>query len=320
MNGTAYLLGGWRWASDPANGFPETGIDGCCTTSQVWKSTDGVTWTQLADAPWEGRHMAGWAALNGQIFVVGGDINHGHYQPNVWASPDGEHWTEIADALPFGDRALHYATAFNGALWVMGGQQMPALEVPQPVPYPIAPTYYDDVWRSTDGAHWEQVGTMPHALGMICGAAVFNGELWVIGGGTYGDDIQAVPGVAYNEVWSTADGEHWTEHASPPWSGRRYHNVAVYDGTLWVMAGNGKDGSPSYFNDVWYSADGETWVELPSTPWADRHAASVFVLNGQLFLTGGTDNSQISHNDVWALAVVSRDRGQGPRGVPKNPY
>jgi len=63
--------------------------------------------------------------------------------------------------------------------------------------------------------------------------------------------------------------------SAPPWPMRRYHNVTVFDGKLFVLAGIGDDGS-SDKSDVWYSSDGETWTDLPSTPWAARHAASVY--------------------------------------------
>jgi N-acetylneuraminic acid mutarotase len=67
------------------------------------------------------------------------------------------------------------------------------------------------------------------------------------------------------------------------------------------MAGAGTDDVDQ--SDVWYSADGETWQQLPSTPWVPRHAATAFVLNDKLYLTGGTDNGQLQHSDVWELSA-----------------
>jgi hypothetical protein len=302
FNGKAWLLGGWRWAGAGGTNFPQTGTPGCCTTSEVWSSADGVTWSFETIAPWAGRHMAGWAVFNGRMWVVGGDNNKGYYETDVWSSVDGVTWEQVATDVPWAPRVLHYVVAFNGKLYIMGGQQVPAALVPIPSPYPAAPVYYSDVWSSPDGVTWEQVGSMPRALGMICGTVVFNDQLWVIGGGTYGDDTQSVGGVTYNEVWSTSDGVTWTQHADAPWPARRYHNAVVFDGKLWVLAGIGDDGSPDK-NDVWYSADGETWTELPSTPWGERHAATAFVFNSALWITGGTDNGQLQHNDVWRLQV-----------------
>jgi len=303
LNGAAYMLGGWRTVNEAEStpNFPETGDWGCCTTSEVWRSTDGVNWALLTVAPWTGRHMAGWVAFNGKLWVFGGDSNHGHYMRDAWSSPDGVNWTQEASDLPWGNRVLHYAVVFNDAVYVMGGQQLPESITPAPVPYPTTPTYYSDVWRSTDGTHWSKIGNMPAAVGMICGSVVFNGELWVVGGGQYGDDSLGTAGVATNNIWSTADGITWTVHATPAWSGKRYHNVLVYRNQLWVLAGMGADGG-GYSNEVWHSSDGETWQQLPSTPWLARHAASAFVLDSALWFTDGTTDDGLEVNDLWQLA------------------
>ena len=298
LNGKAYLLGGWRGPGSP--GFPETGAPGCCDTAEVWSSSDGANWQLQTVAPWRPRHMAGWVSYAGKLWVIGGDNNGGSYDPDVWSSPDGTTWTQVTDSAPWSPRVLHYTVAFNGALYVIGGQQLYETLVPVPNPYPTEPVYYNDVWRSTDGADWQQVSSLPHAIGMICGSVVFNGELWIIGGGQYGDSGLAVVGAAYNEVWSTADGVTWKQHANAPWPARRYHNVSVFDGKLFVMAGVDATSDAPY-NAVWYSADGESWKELPSTPWIGRHAATTFVLGDSLYLTAGTASGELK--DVWALSV-----------------
>jgi hypothetical protein len=134
--------------------------------------------------------------------------------------------------------------------------------------------FYNDVWNSSDGANWTRV--TEHApwspRGMIGGSVVFKNRMWILGGGTY--DTFKTPRKFYNDVWSSADGGKWerlVEHA--PWPPRQYHDVAVWDGKLWVMEGWNQQNR----NDVWYSADGVAWTELPDTPWAVRHAASAFV-------------------------------------------
>ena len=46
----------------------------------------------LAEAPWEGRHTAGYAEFDGRMWIVGGDVQQGHYQSDVWSSADGVDW------------------------------------------------------------------------------------------------------------------------------------------------------------------------------------------------------------------------------------
>lgn len=284
FDGKMWLLGGWN-PGDKVN-FPKI------CNSEVWCSTDGVTWTEVNEqAPWEGRHTAGWLVHDDKMWVIGGDCNQHHYQNDVWNSSDGVTWTKVCDEVPWGNRALQFVYSFKGKIWAMGGQTMPAFA---PGPPEI---FYNDVWCSEDGVNWTRV--LEHApwspRGMSSGQVVFNDRLWIIGGGTY--DTPTTPTREfYNDVWSTEDGVNWTchtEHAAfPP---RQYHEVAAWDGKMWVMEGYHKDGGNR--KDVWYSANGVNWFELPETPWNPRHAASLFVYDDALWMVAG-NNMQ---SDVWKL-------------------
>jgi hypothetical protein len=128
---------------------------------------------------------------------------------------------------------------------------------------------------------------------MIGGSAVFKDRIWILGGGTY--DTPSTPARKfYNDVWSSPDGIHWTCHLkAAPWEPRQYHDVAVFDGRLWVLEGWNQTNR----NDVWHSADGEKWHQLPDTPWKPRHAASVFVHDNALWMVTGNN----MEGDVWKL-------------------
>lgn len=276
-----WLLGGWN-PEDKVH-FPRV------CNSEVWSSTDGREWTlELLQAPWEGRHTAGYAVYQDRMWIIGGDANGGHYQYDVWNSTDGKRWNLVTDRVYWGPRVLHYTVVFRDALWIMGGQTMPA--------FAAAPEmFFNDVWRSTDGAHWDRV--LEHApwsqRGQIGGSAVMNGRIWILGGGTY-DTPQHPERNYYNDVWSSADGINWechTEHA--PWDPRQYHDVAVFDDKLWVMEGYNKGNR----NDVWYSVDGVEWHEVPDTPWLPRHAGSAFVYQNGLWMVAGNNMTP----DVWKL-------------------
>src|SRR5215217_3539504 len=113
LNGTLFMIGGW---SPPTIAPPYT-------HNQVWKSVNGgVTWTQLANAPWQARHTAGWQVLNGKIWVIGGDVNSGNYQRDVWTgTPNGSgglDWLQItANATPLSmGRCQHITFAHNNKL------------------------------------------------------------------------------------------------------------------------------------------------------------------------------------------------------------
>lgn len=278
-----WLLGGWN-PHDPLH-FPRI------CNSEVWSSADGLNWTlENPQAPWEGRHTAGYAVFDGKMWIVGGDPNQHHYQNDIWNTEDGVRWTLVNDRVPWGPRVLHYTLVHDQKIWVIGGQT-----VPQMVPSDPEEVFYNDVWNSSGGVTWTQVtrnAPWP-PRGMIGGSVVFNGRMWLLGGGTY--NTPAVPvRKLYNDVWSSVDGVEWVRHVeSAPWQRRLYQDVAVFDGRMWVLEG-------SNLNDVWYSSDGVNWQEVPGTPWAPRHAASVFVYNGGLWLVAGSCVGTM-FSDVWRL-------------------
>ena len=279
-----WLLGGWN-PGDKVH-FP------LICNSEVWSSVDGASWTlENPQAPWEGRHTAGYVVHDGRMWIVGGDCNQGHYQNDVWSSADGIHWDLANDHVPWAPRVLHYTLAFDGRIWVMGGQTIPNFADADEV-------FHNDVWSSDDGISWTRVTESAPWVprGMIGGAAVHDNRMWILGGGTY--DTPATPmRNFYNDVWSSDDGINWEQHiAHAPWAPRQYHEVAAFDDHLWVLEGYAAESGNR--RDVWYSPDGVNWTELPDTPWAPRHAGSVFVYNGSLWMVAGNNMEP----DAWRLS------------------
>lgn len=296
FQGKMWFLGGWN-PSDKKF-FPRI------CNNEVWSSRDGAKWT--LDKPntflnstfdptkdWEGRHTAGYVVFKDKMWIVGGDVNQGHYQDDVWNSADGKSWTLVnrGRKVPWGPRSLHYTVALRDKIWVIGGQTIPAIAASDEI-------FHRDVWNSSDGITWEKVVPKEpfwSQRGMIGGATVLNDRIWILGGGTY--DTPKIPTRKFfNDVWSSADGISWQQHVeNSPWTARQYHDVAVYDGRMWVMEGYSPEKGNR--NDVWYSADGVNWYEVPNTPWAPRHAASVYVHDGALWMVAGNN----MESDVWKL-------------------
>lgn len=289
-----WFLGGWN-PGDKVH-FPRI------CNNEVWSSRDGAEWKLIKPntfldaqfdprADWEGRHTAGYAVYRDKMWIIGGDVNQGHYQNDVWNSSNGQQWQLVnpEKPVPWGPRALHYTVVHQDKIWVIGGQTMPAFGKSEE-------NFYRDVWTTQDGLQWEQVKPQePYwsPRGMIGGSAVFQDRIWILGGGTY--DTPKTPTRQFmNDVWSSADGVHWKRHTeAAPWTPRQYHDVAVWDDRLWVLEGYAK----SNRNDVWYSSDGVEWHEVPATPWKPRHAASVFVFNDALWMVAGNNMEP----DVWKL-------------------
>lgn len=289
-----WLLGGWN--PPDKTFFPR----GC--NNEVWSSRNGANWelvrpntfidsTFNPQLDWEGRHTAGYVVYQNKMWIVGGDANQGHYQFDVWNSSDGKSWNHVnkGKPVPWGPRVLHYTLVFNDKIWVMGGQTLPQIGGGKE-------TFYRDIWSTTDGINWTQIKPQEPfwpQRGMIGGNVVFKNRMWILGGGTY-DTPQSPQRKYFNDVWSSQDGVIWKSHAkATPWEPRQYHEVAVFDGRMWVLEGYAKGNR----NDVWHSDDGVNWYELPNTPWKPRHAASVYVFNNALWMVAG-NNMQ---SDVWKL-------------------
>ena len=287
-----WLVGGWNPITYPMK-----------CHNEVWNSIDGVLWEQVKrnsfatpdfdpQQDWEGRHTAGYVVYDDKMWIIGGDPLQGHYQSDIWNSEDGKTWTHVNrdHPVPWAPRALHYTLVFKNKIWVMGGQTTPQFA-------PAEEALYRDIWTTNDGVHWDLVEPQePYwpARGMIGGSVVFKDRIWILGGGVY-DTPENPTRTFYNDVWSSPDGVHWEQHVEhAPWVARQYHDVAAFDGHMWVMEGYDGTGNRQ---DVWYSADGVTWGELRDTPWSPRHAASVFVFRDALWMVAGNNFER----DVWKL-------------------
>ncbi|MDA0832684.1 MAG: hypothetical protein O3A29_05335 [Planctomycetota bacterium] len=293
FDGKMWLLGGWNPRDKEF--FPRI------CNNEVWSSTDGLDWRLVkpntfkddsfdSTTDWEGRHYAGYVVHRDKMWIVGGDVNQGHYHFDVWNSTNGKTWSHVNKdrPIPWKPRAFGYTAAFDDRIWVLGGQTIPQIA-------PAEPLFHRDIWTTTDGIEWKEIKPQEpcwEARALIGGQAVFKDRLWLIGGGLY--DTPGTERTFHNDVWSTADGVHWKKHlAEAPWSKRQMHELAVWDDKLWVLEGWNETNR----NDVWYSTDGVEWTELKNTPWKPRHAASVYVHDGSLWMVAGNNMEP----DVWRL-------------------
>ncbi len=280
--GQLWIFGGWF------NSFAAPPRD-------VWSSPDGKTWKKVTDsAPWKHSDLPMTAVFNDRMWFMGGWFNGrlpGHSASNeVWSTTDGVQWEQSTPNAGWTPRISSAIAEFKGKLWILGGTE----------------NYYfgdekslkNDVWSTTDGKTWTQAtanaGWAPRAYHQ---AAVLGDKLYVFGGGNY------VPKyAAFNDVWSTTDGEHWTQETeAAPWSPRIWFSSVVYRERMWVLGG-WSNGPAKNWGDVWHSADGKTWTELKTDgSWKERHELSAFVLHDKMFIAGG--HAQPLSSEVWSLQL-----------------
>jgi hypothetical protein len=292
-----WMIAGWNGYQEPV-GF-STVPEGVAyppenTTDEVWSSPDGVTWSLERthnSGTFERRHTHNTILWTDSLWVIGGDTHQGYYNHDVLRSADGINWTEVVapGEPPWEPRALQVSGLYQVALWTGGGQSLLGPEEEY--------VYHNDLWRSEDGINWTQVvadapgsDTRWAGCGMVESFVEFQGRMWLVGCARYkevtGHELS-------NEVWSTTDGVTWQKHATPPWTGKGWQNVVVWDNKLWVLFGytygdpvNGWAQGNS--NEVWYSEDGETWKSLqPDAPVPGSHAQGVAVHEDFLLYAGG---------------------------------
>lgn len=312
-----YMLDGVDYGK-PENKKKFPGQDG--DSKEIWTSTDGKNWDFVKYAPWQQRHMAGWTVFKNKMWIIGGDSNNNVRQDDTWSSVDGNRWvneTQRVESTNAGTegwtgqwpgRILHHVQVFKDKIWVMGGQ-LDTSSNPG--------TIFNDVWNSADGIKWKRV--TEHAdwspRGVITGSAVFKDEMWIVAGGSYGNEY-------LNEVWHSADGINWAQVAqpNPPYFTERYYSdIHVFDNKLWLTGGVDPAGN---INEVFFTEDGVHWTEVANTDWGPRHGNAVWVYQNALYVGAGN-----LWNDVWKLTPESlrslktfyRDRdndGFGDRNYP----
>jgi hypothetical protein len=281
FKGKLWILGGWF------NSYEAPPRD-------VWSSEDGKTWTnQTTSAPWIHSDLPMTITFKNRMWLMGGWYNgrlEGHSASNqVWSSRDGKNWNLETERAAWTPRIASALIEFKDKLWLLGGTE----------------NYYfgdslslkNDVWYSSDGKTWTlataDAGWPPRAYHQ---AAVLGDKMYVFGGGNYVPQYQA-----YNDVWSSEDGIHWTKIGDAPWHERLWFSSVVYRSHIWIMGG--WSGNP-YKNwaDVWYSDDGKEWKQLITpTTWKERHEHSAFVFKDKIWIAGGMTPPLV--NDVWSLEL-----------------
>lgn len=324
--GRYVMVAGWNGEMVP-DGFSTVGPDVYPpenTTNEVWSSADGVTWA--LDLPhghgqFERRHVHNTVLWKDRLWMIGGDHHQGFYNHDVVSSADGLTWqVELGPGTtppPWGARSMQFSGVYDGKLWMAGGQDVIGEVELQ--------TIHNDVWSSEDGVNWQQVvadapasETRWAGCSAVDGLIEFHGRMWLVGCARHRDD--AVGHELYNQVWSTTDGETWERHDDPPWTGKIWHNVVVWQDRIWVLfgytLGDPVHGLPAgNASEVWFSHDGEEWEALPfDAPVPGSHAQGVAVTEDSLLYAGGNYSFGLgdgADKSTWRLVPVRGDEVSG---------
>ena len=300
-----WILGGWM------DSFQNPPRD-------VWSSADGKEWTRVTDAAaWKHADFPMTLVFKDRMWVMGGwhggRLPHASASNAVWSSTDGADWKKETAAAGWSPRMAAGAAVFKDRMWILGGVQK--------YYYGDDDDLRNDVWSSADGVKWEAAtAKAPWPARAYLQALVYNGKLWVLGGGNYVTRDPSLPASAtppkvvdksfgyqaFNDVWSSPDGVNWTqETAAAQWPPRIWFSAAVYRDRMWVLGGwsnkapgltiGTTSGTPPF-------AEKRQEDRLKTeTIWARRHEHSTYVFRDKLWVVGG--HAAPLANDVWQLAL-----------------
>ncbi|MFT7600505.1 MAG: hypothetical protein ACI8TP_003448 [Acidimicrobiales bacterium] len=135
--------------------------------------------------------------FDGKMWLLGrwGENWEAGSHDQIWSSVDGETWLYQGRA-PWDPRHEGGVAVFNDRIWMVGGDNNQG-------------HYQNDVWSSADGLEWEKVADdVPWGGRATHLTTVFDDRLWVMGGQRI-NALEENPGpkLAFNDVWSRADGE-----------------------------------------------------------------------------------------------------------------
>lgn len=207
----------------------------------VWNSADGKSWTLVnkdQPVPWGPRALHYTAVFQDKIWVIGGQTmpafspSEEIFYRDIWTTSDGVNWEQVKPEGEFWPQRgmIGGSAVMNGRIWILGGGTYDTPKIP-------TRKYFNDVWSSADGIHWERhTAAAPWAPRQYHDVAVFDDRLWV---------LEGFAGKNLNDVWHSADGVTWHEVPKTPWATRHAASVFVHNGALWMVAGNNMQ------SDVW---------------------------------------------------------------------
>ena len=195
LNEAIYLMGGFRGTGAYLN--------------DVWRSSDGVTWTEVTNttaARFPRRLDAASVVLPGsgaggadELYYIGGFVATATTPQNVYKSGDGTTWNQLTPVPGFANRRYnHTAVVLGGDIYLIAGQE--------------GSTPKRDVWRSQDkGVTWSRItATAGFGVRTQHSSVVHGGTMYLIGGST-GSATEL-----RNDVWRSTDGVTWVNvHANP---------------------------------------------------------------------------------------------------------
>jgi uncharacterized repeat protein (TIGR01451 family) len=227
------------------------------TGGEVWRSSDGLSWTQVnSDGFGDARNTAVYslAVFGGQLYAGTRNDTTGC---EVWRSSNGTSWTQV-NADGFGDTndSIPSVAIFDNYLY-MGTWNDPT---------------GGEVWRSSNGTSWTQVNT--DGFGNANNRAAWS--MAVFGGCLYAGTTNGDTGA---EVWRSDNGTSWTQVNADGFGdahNRSATSMVVFDNYLYV--GTWSNHSISTGGEVWRSSNGTSWTQVNTDGFGDASNVAAWTM------------------------------------------
>lgn len=192
------------------------------------------------------RKHLGSVWFDDHLWVVGGLGNDIADCADIWKSPMTETnktFTLVDDTPPWSfqddtdkDVYGHSLVVFKDKMWFLGGKK-------------TTNTFYNAVFYSTDGVHWEREVEPPWSPRAFFGCVAIAGRMYVIGGEFY--DKTTFSTTVFNDVWYTEDGKNWFEEKGVEFEARSRFGCLADEEKKKIYVSGGQNADGIEYSDFW---------------------------------------------------------------------
>jgi len=170
--------------------------------SDVWRTSDGTTWTKMAvhgTPGWDGRNIISAGYLNGKLYIIGGALGPGATGPkfDMWESSDGgATWSQNIASLGFSSMAAGEMITIGSKMYLVAGGYGGSAS---------------NAVRSFNGTSWTEELANGHGqfvANFFNNQALYQNKIWHIQGAD--NSVVNTAGTHYS-----SDGQTWETITSP---------------------------------------------------------------------------------------------------------
>ncbi len=259
------------------------GATSSTTFSDIWSSTDGITWVEeMAEAPFGQRQRHKCVVFDGKLWVIGGRDGAGTNSSSVWYSTNGTSWTQ--DNV--GSDGFKPGSNFEA---IVKGSSIFVFSVAGSILEPA-----NGIWER-NAIGWNKISeTVPYGADSSFSGALLDGKFFLTGG------IDASFQSVNNTIWYSENGIDW-ESSQGDFFPRAFHALVKIDNVLYIIGGNTLS---TRTNDILRSHDGLKWGIVASAAGFEgrsSHAAAASLT--KLCVIGGVLHGGTYSNNVWCVDI-----------------